>query len=226
MDDLLQQHFPEFDEATLAKLRQYGVVLREWNTKMNLISRKDVENFEEHHLLHSLALAKVLKFADVARVLDVGTGGGLPGIPLAIVFPKVQFFLVDSIEKKTKALKEMVATLELKNVQVVHKRAEELESKFDYVLGRAVAPLPQFMSWIGKNIRLGDTNGLEHGVMYFKGTLYRDELAAMKLEPLKVWDLKEVLGLDYYADKFIVHISAKDAFRAGKEELARERRER
>ena len=208
MDDILKQHFPELDEATLEKLRQYAAVLREWNVKINLISRKDVENLEEHHLLHALAPTKVLKFADRTRVLDVGTGGGLPGIPLAIVFPKTQFFLLDSILKKTTALKEMVKELKLENVQVVHKRAEELESKFDYILGRAVAPLPEFVSWIGKNIRNGEQNGLKYGVLYFKGTLYREELAAMKMEPLKVWDLKEVLGLPYYEDKFLVHLEA------------------
>jgi 16S rRNA (guanine527-N7)-methyltransferase len=214
MDDLLKQHFPELDDATLDKLRQYAALLREWNAKINLISRKDVENFEEHHLLHALSPLKVLKFTDAARVLDVGSGGGLPGIPLAIAFPKAQFFLLDSMEKKATALKDMVARLELKNVQVVHKRAENLESKFDYILGRAVATLPEFIGWIGKNLRLGDNPVLAHGVLYFKGTLYRDELAQLKIEPLKVWDLKEVLALPYYEDKFLVHIAAKDAQKA------------
>jgi len=214
MDDLISQHFPELSEATLAQLRAYAVLLREWNGRINLISRKDVENFEAHHLLHALAPVKVLKFADGVRVLDVGTGGGLPGIPLAIAFPKAQFFLVDSIEKKVKALKDMVTALNLQNVQVVHKRAEELESKFDYILGRAVAPLPDFIGWIGKNFRVGSHEGLENGILYFKGTLYREELAAIHIEPLKVWDLKEVLGDEYYADKFLVHIAAADARKA------------
>jgi len=211
MDDLLSQQFGDkFDDATLDKLRQYAVLLRDWNTKLNLISRKDIENFEEHHLLHSLAPVKILKFADRTRVLDVGSGGGLPGIPLAIVFPRVQFFLLDSMEKKIKALREIVASLGLKNVTVVHKRAEELESKFDYILGRAVAPLPRFVSWIGKNFRIATRDGFENGVLYFKGTLYKEELAEMKIEPLHVWDLKEVLGLPYYEDKFLVHLGAHD----------------
>jgi 16S rRNA (guanine527-N7)-methyltransferase len=214
MDDILKQHFPELDDATLDKLRQYAALLREWNEKMNLISRKDVEHFEEHHLLHALAPYKVLKFTYGARVLDVGTGGGLPGIPLAIVFPKAQFFLLDSIEKKVTALRDMVTRLELPNVQVVHKRAETLESKFDYILGRAVAALPDFIGWIGKNLRLGNNPELAHGVLYFKGTLYREELAGLKIDPIKVWDLKEVLGVEYYADKFLIHLAAKDVQKA------------
>lgn len=208
MSDIIQDHFPELGTATLDKLREYAALLREWNAKINLVSRKDVENIEEHHLLHALSPVKVLKFADRIRVLDVGSGGGLPGIPLAICFPAVQFFLVDSMEKKVNALRDMVTRLGLENVQVVHKRAETLESKFDYVLGRAVATLPEFSGWIGKNIRRGQHDGLENGILYFKGTLYRDELAQMNIKPLKVWDLQEVLGLPYYQDKFLVHIAA------------------
>jgi len=215
MDDLLTQHFGDrLDEATLDKLRQYAALLREWNSRLNLISRKDVESFEEHHLLHSLSPVKVLKFADRVRILDVGTGGGLPGVPLAIAFPKAQFFLVDSMEKKVKALREIVAALDLQNTVVVHKRAEEMESKFDYILGRAVAPLPRFVSWVGKNFRVGSHEGLENGILYFKGSLYKDEMAEMKVEPLKVWDLKEVFDLPYYEEKYLVHIGAVAARKA------------
>jgi len=216
MTDILEQHFPDLTADRLEKLRAYAALLRDWNGKINLISRKDVENFEAHHLLHALAPVKVLKFADGARVLDVGTGGGLPGIPLAICFPKAQFFLLDSIEKKVKALKDMVEKLGLPSVQVVHKRAEDLASKFDFVLGRAVATLPEFCGWIGKNLRPGIHEGLRHGVLYFKGTLYREEVATLGVQPLAVWDLREVLGDEYYADKFLVHLAAEDVRRAVK----------
>lgn len=215
MDDILTEHFGEaLSEKQIEALRNYAALLREWNVKLNLISRKDVENFEAHHLLHALAPLKVLKFADRVRVLDVGSGGGLPGIPLAIAFPRVQFFLLDSMEKKIKALRDIVERLGLKNVQIVHKRAEVLESKFDYVTGRAVAPLPQFIGWIGKNLRVGEHEGLQNGILYFKGTLYKEELESLKITPLNVWDLREQLGHEYYADKFLVHIGAAAAQKA------------
>ncbi len=215
MDDIIGGQFGSYlDAAQLEALRNYAALLREWNAKLNLISRKDVENFEAHHLLHALSPLKVLKFADRVRVLDVGSGGGLPGIPLAIAFPRAQFFLLDSMEKKIKALRDMVERLGLKNVQIVHKRAEQLESKFDYVTGRAVATLPDFIGWIAKNIRVGSHEGLENGILYFKGSLYKEELAALSLEPLHVWDLREQLGHEYYAEKYLVHIGTQAAQKA------------
>lgn len=235
---LLDQHFPELTAAQRDKLRELATLFREWNAKINLVSRKDIDAFEEHHLLHALSAAKVLSFPPRTRVLDVGTGGGLPGLPLAILFPKTQFFLLDSVTKKANAVLDMAQRLGLKNVQVVNKRVETLESLFNYILGRAVTTLPEFIGWVGKNMRPGATEDLEHGVLYFKGTLYREELAGLGIEPLRVHDLHTALGgLEYYQDKFLVHIGADavcqvaskmsaEAAAAEKEKLAKSNRYR
>ncbi len=213
---LLDQYFPELTGEQREKLRELAVLFREWNAKINLVSRKDIESFEEHHLLHSLSAAKLLRFPARTRVLDVGTGGGLPGMPLAILFPETKFFLLDSVTKKANAVRDMAQRLGLKNVEVVNKRAETLESLFNYVLGRAVTTLPQFIGWIAKNLRPGATEGLEHGVLYFKGTLFNEELASLGIEPLRVHDLRTVLPLDYYQDKFLVHLDTISVQRAAK----------
>ncbi len=206
--DFLAAYFPGLDAAKEARLRRFAELFKEWNTRINLVSRKDIDAFEEHHLLHSLAVGRVVAFPERARVLDVGTGGGLPGIPLAVLFPRVRFFLCDSIAKKARAVREMAEALGLKNVEVVHKRAETLESKWDFVLGRAVAALPVFLGWIAKNLREGGSPECPNGVLYLKGTRYAEELAPLGIEPFRVTELRTVVNRTYFDEKFLVHLPA------------------
>jgi 16S rRNA (guanine527-N7)-methyltransferase len=193
-----------------AKMDDLVTLFREWNQRLNLVSRKDIDALEQHHITHSLHIANAIGFLPHTRVLDVGTGGGLPGLPLAICFPEVRFYLCDSVEKKTKAVQAMIDELELKNVVVLHKRAETLDSKWEFIIGRAVTALPKFLGWITKNLEPGGSAEQPNGVLYLKGTLYREELLELGLQPFKVHDLGALSGEDYFVDKFLLHLRAED----------------
>lgn len=214
MPDILETYFPELPADKIQRLSLLESSFRDWNTRINLVSRKDMDDFVLHHLVHSLAITKWIAFPERSRVLDVGTGGGLPGSPLAICFPQTQFFLCDSIAKKARAIESMVSEVGLKNVFVVNKRAEKLESKWNFILGRAVTSLPKFLVWIRGNLRRGDTAGLANGVFYWKGSLYEEELAGVGIRPHAVYPIHERIPHPYFEGKFIVHLTTQQVLDA------------
>ena len=205
---LVREYFPELSEDTVVQLGRLGALVRTWNERLNLISRKDAENLEERHLLHSLTITKVWRPAAGATLADIGTGGGFPGLALAIVYPECEFALVDSVVKKIKAVEAMAEELGLTNVRSLPVRAESIKEKFDYVTGRAVTALPKFLGWTRPLLKPGQAGSLENGILYFKGTLWREELAEGKVQPASVWPLDEWVPREYFAEKFLLHFPA------------------
>jgi len=205
---LVREYFPELPEETVGQLGRLGTLVRSWNERLNLISRKDAENLEERHLLHSLTMTKVLRPAKGAKFADIGTGGGFPGLALAIVYPECEFALIDSIVKKITAVEAMVKELGLTNVRGLPVRVESISEKFDYVTGRAVAALPTFLGWADPLLRRGTNGTPANGVLYFKGTLWREELAGSKMQPTEVWPLDKWVPREYFAEKFLLHFKA------------------
>ncbi|HEX9785166.1 MAG TPA: 16S rRNA (guanine(527)-N(7))-methyltransferase RsmG, partial [Opitutaceae bacterium] len=206
---LVQNRFPGLPSEQLRQLGRLVALLRDWNERVNLVSRKDVGHLEEHHLLHSLAIFQVLRPEAGVRFADLGTGGGFPGLPLAVVYPECRFTLVDSIAKKARAVEEIAAAVGLGNVQVVTARAEKISGRFDYVLRRTVATLPQFLRWASPLLRTGSAGESSNGVFYLKGTLYREEIAGLRCAPPTAWELEKMLpGLEYFREKFLLHFPA------------------
>ena len=199
--------FPNINETSWGLLENWLCLLREWNQKINLISRQDIDALEERHLIHCLAVTNVLRLKRGAQILDVGTGGGLPGLPMAICYPQAQFTLIDSIGKKAKAVASISNSLGLKNVEILQIRAEAIEKQFDFITGRAVKNLPEFMNWIKKNVSSGRKHSLENGLLYWKGGVFADELAPLKIEPSNVFELEGMLQNSYFSKKFLLHFS-------------------
>ncbi|MFN3639594.1 MAG: 16S rRNA (guanine(527)-N(7))-methyltransferase RsmG [Flavobacterium sp.] len=174
--ELILKYFPNITENQRHQFEQLSSLYVEWNAKINVISRKDIEALYERHILHSLGIAKVTSFVPGTQIMDVGTGGGFPGIPLAILFPEVDFYLIDVIGKKIKVVQEVSTSLGLKNVTAEQKRAEAVKNQFDFVVSRAVTNMPDFVSWIQNSIKKKDKNAFSNGVLYLKGGDLSSEL--------------------------------------------------
>ena len=203
--ELLSRYFPELTEQQRAQFAALQALYTHWNEQINVISRKDLANFYERHVLHALGIAKVYSFLPKALVLDVGTGGGFPGIPLAILFPQAQFILVDSIGKKIKVVNEVVAALGLNNVQAHHTRAEQVTGTFDFVVSRAVTAMPEFVNWVKDKINKGtDIHGFPHGILYLKGGDLTEELSGVSGN-VQEYALNESFQEEFFASKKVVH---------------------
>lgn len=204
--DVVLKYFPEFSEEQREQMRLLGELYPEWNEKINVISRKDIQNLYPNHVLHSLAIAKFLPdLPEGYTLLDMGTGGGFPGIPLAILFPDTRFRLVDSIGKKLKVAAGVAQSIGLKNVSVCHERAEDEKGRFDFVVSRAVMPLPDLMKIIGKNIRKEQQNALPNGLICLKGGELQQEVQPFK-HKATLWNLSEFFEEEFFETKKIVYV--------------------
>ena len=210
LEKLLSQHFPNtLNQEQFHQFKLAFEAYLEWNAMINVISRKDIENLAERHFLHSLAIAKSIRFAPGTKVLDAGTGGGFPGIPLAIFFPETEFMLVDSREKKIKVVQEVAVACGLKNVQWGVHRVEQLTAQYDFVVSRAVTALDEFIPWVKKWIHCRNRNTLSNGILYLRGGGVEEELARLKTEK-PAWrsiSLQDTFPEPFFASKFLVHLS-------------------
>ena len=204
---LILKYFPNLTENQIQKFEQLESLYQDWNLKINVVSRKDIDDLYMRHVLHSLGVAKVINFNDGSKLLDVGTGGGFPGIPLAILFPECSFHLVDSIAKKIKVVDEVVAGLELTNVKTTHSRVEDIDGKYDFIISRAVAAMPTFVHWVKGKIAKQQNHELKNGILYLKGGDLSEELKGYKTTT--IYNLSDYFEEDFYETKKVVHLPMK-----------------
>ncbi len=203
--DLIKKYFPALTAQQLSQYEMLQSLYVEWNAKINVISRKDMDNFYLHHVLHSLGIGKVTVFNPHADVLDIGTGGGFPGIPLAIMFPETNFMLVDSIGKKITVVQEVATALGLTNVEAHKMRAEEVKQKFDFVVSRAVTALPEFLKWIPHTLKNENKHAIKNGILYLKGGDLQAELAPIK-KSIQLFNLTDFFEEDFFETKKVVYV--------------------
>jgi 16S rRNA (guanine527-N7)-methyltransferase len=205
--DLILKYFTNLTDDQISKFQQLEALYQDWNLKINVVSRKDIDELYLRHVLHSLGIAKVVEFKDGSKILDVGTGGGFPGIPLAILFPNCSFHLVDSIAKKLKVVDEVVEGLGLTNVKTTHSRVEEIDGTYDFIVSRAVAIMPTFVHWVKGKIAKQQNHELKNGILYLKGGDLTEELQDYKT--VTIYNLSDFYTEDFYETKKIVHLPLK-----------------
>lgn len=203
--ETILRYFPDLSPKQITQFSALKALYVHWNEQINVISRKDLDNFYVRHVLHSLGIAKVYSFSPGMVVLDVGTGGGFPGIPLAIMFPETQFVLVDSIGKKIKVVNEVASAIGLGNINAFHKRAEEVQGTFDFVVSRAVTAMPVFVAWVEKKIKKGtDPYGFPYGVLYLKGGDLTEEFKGLKGKTTE-FSLAQYFEDEFFETKKVIH---------------------
>ena len=201
---VIHTYFSDLNDLQQQQLQQLHGLYADWNQKINVISRKDIDALYERHVLHALGIAKVVSFAPHAKILDVGTGGGFPGIPLAILFPETNFYLVDSIQKKIGVVKAVAASVGLTNVKAIHQRAEQVNGKFDFVVSRAVTQMPRFVEWVQNKISSTQQHDLANGILALKGGDLTEELRAY---PKAIrYPLADYFQEEFFATKYVVYL--------------------
>lgn len=205
--DLIHQYFPDLDSEQYERFAQLEALYQDWNLKINVVSRKDIDELYLRHVLHSLGIAKVQGFEPGSRILDVGTGGGFPGIPLAILFPESDFHLVDSIGKKIRVVEEVAAGLGLDNVRTTHGRVEEVKEQYDFIVSRAVAQMETFARWVRNKVAKKQCHQLKNGILYLKGGDLSEELA--QFPKATVYPLRDRFKEDFFETKSVVHLPLK-----------------
>jgi 16S rRNA (guanine527-N7)-methyltransferase len=204
--DLIFSHFPTLTDTQLDQFSQLQELYTHWNAQINVISRKDMEQFYVHHVLHSLAIAKYTPFKDFTEILDAGTGGGFPGIPLAILFPKATFHLVDSIGKKIKVVTEVATALQLTNVKAEQSRMEQIDETYDFIISRAVTNLGDFVRWTGYKFHKKSFNSVPNGIIYLKGGDLTEELKQVSGYKRRIINISDYFTDTYFETKKIVHL--------------------
>ncbi|UTD15461.1 16S rRNA (guanine(527)-N(7))-methyltransferase RsmG [Tenacibaculum mesophilum] len=204
---LVKKYFDNLSETQLAQFSKLQKLYEDWNLKINVVSRKDIDELYLRHVLHSLGIAKVMEFKAGAKVMDVGTGGGFPGIPLAILFPETQFHLVDSIGKKIKVVNEVAEGLGLQNVKTTHGRVEEVDDTYDFIVSRAVAQMETFHRWVKNKVHKKQNHALKNGILYLKGGDLTEELA--NFPKATIYDLPDFFEEDFFETKKVVHLPMK-----------------